>query len=181
MCINWLCSHSRTYRTQRWSHVVIIFAAAFFASTNAASPRDIDWKVGKLGHLSQYIGTYRYDAVLQAPAVSAALRSLAGDDVTVIVANLAVAAPIAFIGSNLVLSGNARSEGGSEDAIVLIDIFDGKVRAGLLHDKRMKLFANDIKYRYLPLVLREFLRPRKDRLMHNSLPSNAEWIRSLRD
>ncbi len=121
-----------------------------------------DWKQGTLGHLSQYIGTYDYNAILSDPAVQSALQDLAGPDTEIIVANLDVASSVAFIDGFLVLRGNAPHRGGLDEALVMIKVFDGQVRAALLHDNRMTLFAADAEYEYVPRELQDFLQPRTD-------------------
>src|SRR3546814_14001192 len=78
----------------------------------------------------------------------------------VIATNLTVAGPIDFVGGHLVLRGIAPHQGGEEEAIVLIKIYDGSLRASLLHEGRMRLFAPDSEYRYLPPPPKEFVRPR---------------------
>jgi hypothetical protein len=163
---------SRRHALAALSCAVVLLVAAI-----AAVAQDLDWKTGKLGHLAPYIGTYRYDAILDDPAVKSALRTLAGADTAHIVANLDVASPIAFVGGNLVLRGNAPHRGGLDEAIVLVMIYDGTVRAALLHDRQMKLFARDSEYAYVPRELKDFLRPRETEPKRESLPPGVEWVR----
>ena len=137
--------------------------------------QEIDWKTGRLGHLAAYIGTYRYDKVLDDPAVRAALVSLGGTETDVIVENLTVAAPIDFISGQLVLRGNAPHRGGLEEAIVLVRIFDGTVRAALLHQGHMSLYARDAEYAYLPPVLQTFLQARPTEIKPATLPPGVLW------
>ena len=111
--------------------VSLLLLGGMLCTATAALGRDIDWKEGKLGHLSQYIGTYHYDAVLDDPKVAAALHALAGSASRILRANLNVVAPIEFVDECLVLQGNAPHEGGSEEAMVLIKPYDGTVRAAL--------------------------------------------------
>jgi hypothetical protein len=150
--------------------VAILFAAG------AVRAEEIDWKQGKLQHLARVIGTYTYQPVLGDPAVAAALRGLAGDDVEIIIDNLQVAAPIDFIAGHLVLRGLAPHQGGREEATVWVKIYDGTVRAALLHAGAMKLFAPDRRYEYIPRELRNFLRPR---VPERGLPSGVEWVGRL--
>jgi hypothetical protein len=151
--------------------------ALFPALAGPARAEEIDWKNGTLGHLAPHIGTYRYDAVLGDPAVKAALEKLAGADLPVIVANLAVAGPIDFVGGHLVLRGLAPHQGGEEEAMVLVKIYDGSVRAGLLHAGRLRLFAPDERYSYLPAPLKDFARPRDAAFSPSAPPPGVEWLR----
>src|SRR3546814_17864413 len=80
------------------------------------------------------------------------------------------------LGGHLVLRGLAPHQGGEEEAIVLIKIFDGTLRAALLHEGRMRLFAPDAEYRYLPPPLKEFVRPRDDTFYPSAPPPGVEWL-----
>lgn len=171
----WLALQSRRHVLAVVSCAVVLLVAVI-----AAVAQDLDWKTGKLGHLAPYIGTYRYDAILDDPTVNSALRTLAGADTAHIVANLDVASPIAFVDGNLVLRGNAPHRGGLEEAIMLVKIYDGTVRAALLHDGRMKLFARDSEYVYVPDPLKYFLRPRQTEPAGELPPAGVEWVREAR-
>jgi len=158
--------------------VAFALAALVTVFVAPAWAEEIDWKNGTLGHLAPHIGTYRYDAVLGDTAVKAALEKLAGAEVPVIVANLAVAGPIDFVGGHLVLRGLAPHQGGEEAAMVLVKIYDGSVRAGLLHAGRLRLFAPDERYSYLPAPLKEFARPRDAAFSPSAPPPGVEWLRN---
>jgi hypothetical protein len=153
---------------------LVAFSCAATWVALAGPAQATDWKQGKLGHLSQHIGTYDYGAILGDPAVRSALQDLAGSDVENIVINLDVASSIAFIDGHLVLRGNAPHQGGLEEALVMVNVYNGQVRAALLHDNRMTLFAADTEYEYVPRELRDFLRPRTD-YARPVLPHNVEW------
>lgn len=145
--------------------------AVLFA-VGAVRAEEIDWKLGKLQHLARFIGTYSYRPVLEDPAVAAALRDLAGDDVGTIIDNLQVRGPVDFIDGHLVLRGLAPHQGGLEESTVWVKIYDGTVRAALLHAGTMTLFARDRSYDYIPRELQTFLRPR---LRDVGLPASVVW------
>lgn len=155
------------------SWIAVLCAAVWLTVSGAAQATD--WKQGKLGHLSQHIGTYNYEAILGDPAVQSALRDLAGPEVENIVINLDVASSVAFIDGILVLRGNAPHQGGLEEALVMIKVYDGQVRAALLHDNRMTLFAADTEYEYVPRELRDFVQPRGD-FTRPVPPPGLVWI-----
>jgi hypothetical protein len=136
-----------------------ILAALLLAP--AAMAEEVDWKKGALQHLAPLIGTYRYEEVLGDAAVRAALAGLAGGHEPRIRANLVTHGAIDFVDGHLVLRGLAPHQGGLEEATVWVKIFDGSVRAALLHAGTMTLFARDKEYRYLPAALRAFLVPRE--------------------
>src|SRR3546814_21157839 len=92
----------------------------------------------------------------------------------VIATNLTVAGPIDFVGGHLVLRGLAPHQGGEEEANVLIKIFDGTLPDDLLHEGRLRPFAPDAAYPYLPPPLNAFDRPRADPLYTNPTPPGLE-------
>ncbi len=115
----------------RFSNVVSVFFIAI-ASTAALS-EDIDWKQGKLGRLSSNIGTYHYDAVLNDPEVATELlRRLGAKGVAALKARLVVQTPIAFDGTTMVLHGLMAHQGGTEEAVVSVKPYDGKLEVAIL-------------------------------------------------
>ncbi len=162
----------RLHRLMRMVPVLLLILPLLIPPVQAAD--GIDWKEGALAHLAPYIGTYEYDAVLDDATVQTALRDLVGEKLPIFRRNLSVSGPIDFSSGNLVLSGLAPHQGGAEEAMILIKIYDGTVRAGLLHQSKMTLYARDPQYAYIPKILRDFLAPRPPRA---SLPPQVEWIR----
>lgn len=122
------------------------------------SAETIDWKKGKLGHLSTLIGTEQVEKVLADPAVQ---KAISGVMATALIGklkqNLQVRGAIDFIDGNLVLSGNAPHRGDTDTASVWIKIYDGTVRVVLQSDGKTTLYAKDDKYDYLPYMLRAAL------------------------
>jgi len=162
----------------RLAHLLGLGFLVLLSGFVVAQAQEVDWKVGKLGHLAPHIGTYSYVAVLGDPEVEVALKGLVGADLAGVIAiNLNVASPIDFVSGHLVLRGNAPHQGGEEEAMVLVKIYDGTVRAALLHKGRMRLFAPDAEYDYLPPPLKDFLRSRDDAVHPNALPRGVEWLR----
>lgn len=155
--------------------LTLVLAMIVLAIAPASRAEEIDWKKGVLQHLARYIGTYDYEAVIDDPAVRAALAKRAGAKADRIVANLQTRAPIDFIDGHLVLTGLAPHRGGEEEATVWIRIYDGEVRAALLHAGTMTLFAPDRQYHYLPKPLRAFLLPRDTRVL-DTPPPGLGWI-----
>lgn len=152
-----------------------VLAIAVLATAAAARAEEIDWKKGALQHLARHIGTYDFEAVLDDPAVRTALAKRTGAQADRIVANLQTRGPIDFIDGHLVLTGLAPHRGGEEEATVWIRIYDGEVRAALLHAGTMTLFAPDRHFHYLPKLLRAFLVPRKASVL-DAAPAGLVWI-----
>ena len=130
---------------------VIMGLVLILSITASSKVRDTkDFKKGKLGHLSKYIGTYNYDAILDDTVVKENLKTLVGEkELATIRQNLGVIGPIEFIETSLVLSGQAPHEGGSEEAMVFVELSDGTVRAGLLHEKKVTIYAKDSSYEFI--------------------------------
>jgi hypothetical protein len=145
-------------------------------------PNGSDWKKGKLGHLSQYAGTYDYPAVLNDPEVARSLDTIAGAALAQKLKDyMSVMSPIALIGPDLVLKGNAEHQGGIKEATVWVSIYDGSVRGALLDESTVTIFAHDTNYEYLPEEFRNIVRrfgasARGDRSM-DTLPQGVTWIR----
>jgi hypothetical protein len=138
-----------------------------------AFPEDIDWKKGRLERLIPYIGTYKYEQILDDPDVMQALSRLARDQIKIIEANLEVRSPINFEDGNLVLQGNRAHQGMTELAIVEIKIYDGTVRAALRHDGKVFLYADDSEFRYIPWGVRRFVSHGE---AFEVLPENVTWV-----
>ena len=79
-----------------------------------------NWKTGKLGHLSQFIGTTNYEAVFDDSFVRRAMEKLLGDNVSHLLQNMEVRSPIESEGPELALwgrivrSGHGLINGGNE-------------------------------------------------------------------
>lgn len=110
---------------------------------------EIDWKVGAWGDLSQYIGTYQYDAVLKDKRVAAALEALLGKETrNGLDARLFVQAPIGFTDDCLLLSGSA--QGGDNETFIAVCLYKGVVHAALETGNMIMLYTKAEKYEYLP-------------------------------
>jgi len=118
------------------SGVVVAILIVLCAATSA---QDIDWKKGKLGHLIRLIGTYDNDALLGDPQVKQALAQVVGKDVRLLKENLAVRGPIDFIDGDLVLTGLAPHMGGVEEATLWVKVYDGSVRAVIMHEGKVTI------------------------------------------
>jgi hypothetical protein len=117
-----------------------------------------DWKKGKLGHLVRLIGTYNNDALLDDAQVKQAMRLVVGKDVGLMKDNLATRGPIDFIDGNLVLTGLAPHMGGTEEAPLWVKVYDGSVRAVIMHQGKVTIYATDMRYDHLPGQLRSYVR-----------------------
>jgi hypothetical protein len=142
--------------------VLIVLSAV--AAKSGANIDDMDDKEGKLGHLSRFIGTYHYDAVLDDPQVKQALAQTVGDDVGLLKENLAARGPIDFIEGNLVLSGLAPHQGGIEMATLWIRVYDGTILAAIMHESKVTIYgvgpgesAQSSRYGRLPRLFRDFV------------------------
>jgi hypothetical protein len=141
----------------------------------------VDWKKGKLGNLSKYAGTYNYSAVLNDPEVARSLEAIAGAErARKLKDYMSVMSPIALIGPDLVLKGNAEHQGGIKEATVWVNIYDGSIRAALLDAGIVAIFARDKNYEFLPGEFRSIVRRLSVLADGNSaaepLPQGVTWI-----
>jgi hypothetical protein len=144
---------------RRLSLAIAFTVAAVLIVLSAATPaQDIDWKKGKLSHLIRLIGTSDNDALLDDPQVKQAMAQVVGKDVGLLKQNLATRGPIDFIDGNLVLTGLAPHMGGTEEASLWVKVYDGSVRAVIMHRGKVTIYAKDGQYYYLPGPFRNYVR-----------------------
>ena len=148
-----------------------------------------DWKTGKLGHLSQYIGTTNYEAVFDDPFVRRAMEELLGDNVSHLRQNLKSRGSIEIEGQYLALWGQKPHEGHLENAILVINVYDGKIHAGIFSNGRTTIFSKvdretadyfqpEQLYGLLPEPLRRFVRWDEIRELIKSEPkTNFRWVK----
>lgn len=138
--------------------VALAIAAILFVLSAPTTAQDVDWKKGKLGRLVGLIGTYNYDALLDDPQVVQATKLVVGKDVGLLKENLATRGPIDFIDGNLVLAGLAPHMGGAEEAAIWVKVYDGSVRAVIMHQGKVTIYAKDMQYDHLPAQFRGYVR-----------------------
>ena len=141
-----------------WIAVALTIAAILIFLSAPTSAQDVDWKKGKLGRLVGLIGTYNNDALLDDPQVKQATRLVVGKDVGLLKENLATRGPIDFIDGNFVLAGQAPHMGGAEEAAIWVKVYDGSVRAVIMHQGKVTIYAKETQYDHLPTQFRSYVR-----------------------
>jgi hypothetical protein len=142
---------------------------------DAPEDREPTWKNDRLGRLARFIGTSAYASVLKDPDVESALAALMSPvDLKTLVINLSVHSVIGYLGGNLVLEGNRPHAGGQEMGAVWINLRDATVRAAMLHEGRVHVFAKDARYGDLPAPLRAWIR---SPVVPDELPPTVIWKR----
>jgi hypothetical protein len=137
--------------------------------------REPTWKNDRLARLARFIGTGAYTSVLKDPEVESALAALMSPaDLKTLVINLGMSSVIGYLGGNLVLEGFRPHAGGQEMAAVWINLRDATVRAAMLHEGRVHLFARDARYGDLPAPLRRWIR---SPVVPDELPPTVIWKR----
>ncbi len=148
-----------------------------------------DWKTGKLGHLSRYIGTTKYEAVFNDPFVRRAMEKLLGYNVSHLLQNMEVRSPIESEGSELALWGNKAHEAHLENAILIVDIYDGTIHAGIFSNGQTTIFSRvdketsdyfepEVVYGFLPGALRQWVRWDEIRELRRLAPqTNFRWVK----
>ncbi len=113
-----------------------------------------DWKTGKLGHLSPYIGTYQYEPIIEDPHVAKALSDLLGSELSHLLQNLKAPRTIDMEGSGLILDGNKLHEAHRERATVVVEVYNGKVHAVIFSEGRTTIYSKEKYYFSLPQAIR---------------------------
>ena len=170
--------------------VVGLLVTAAGCSTVGANVHELrDWKTGKLGHLSKYIGTTNYEAVFDDSFVRRAMEKLLGDNVSHLRQNLKSRGAIDLEGPELVLWGQKPHEGNLERAVLIVDIYDGTIHAGIFSNERTTIFSKVNKgtadyfepeqlYGLLPEALRRFVRwDEISELIKSEPKMNFRWVR----
>ena len=117
---------------------------------NVYAAPETDWKQGKWGNLSQYIGTYKYQEIYNDPAVAAKLAKLPVSELEHLKKNLNVMSPIGFSADCLVLEGNAPHQGGEEMARMNVCLHKGEIHIALFSKDEIKIYSETKDYEYLP-------------------------------
>ena len=152
-----------------------MFALAPAASTGLA--QDADFKRGRLGHLSPYIGTFHLEAVLDDPAVAASVLRLMGPLADRLPDNMRVRVPIEFVSGSLVLIGRApHEEGALEAASVWVDIFTGYSAVIFLHEGRVTVFTEPASTLPASSRFRAAIRDIGKSTLDIELPEGLVWI-----
>jgi hypothetical protein len=146
-------------RTLHWT-LLVIAATASLATASAAGVETsdgMDWKPWKLGHLSKYIGSDQFQPVLNDPHVREELKAIVGESLPHLMRNLEDRASINFIGSWMILRGARTNEAFRERAILVIDLFNGMVHAGIYSNGHRTVFSVKEEYRDVPVPLLEWV------------------------
>ena len=169
--------------------VGLLVTAAAFTAVRANVHEYTNWKTGKLGYLSQYIGTTNYEAVFDDSFVRRAMEKLLGDNVSHLRRNLKSRGAIALEGSELVLWGQKPHEGNLERAVLIVDIYDGKIHAGIFSNGQTTIFSKvdketadyfkpEVVYGFLPGALRQWVRWDEIRELRRLAPqTNFRWVK----
>ena len=127
----------------------------------------------KLGYLKVYVNTYNDEKIFNDKFVSKSLQKLLGKEKSHLLENLSVRGPIDMISGELVISGIAPHQGGSEEGIVSINIYSGEITAVIYSNKKFKIYTHQNKYDYLPRSIQNFLILSTS---NRNLPKNAIMI-----
>ncbi len=156
----------------------LIFSMSWMLLASTASGQDIDQKQGKWGHLSEYIGTYNYEAVLSDEEVSAKLSSILGGELERFQKNLSVHGPIGFSGRCLILTGNAPHRGFDENAYLNICLSRGSVDIVLTGDGAIQVYSEKSRFQHLDWMLRSWITRYQSEDHFTSIPIRTSFIQT---
>ena len=169
--------------------VGLLMMAAGCTTVGANVPQEVDWRSGKLRHLFQYVGTYNFEAIFDDPFVRRAMEELLGDNVSHLRKNLKSRGSIEIEGQYLALWGQKPHEGHLENAILVINVYDGKIHAGIFSNGRATIFSRvdketadyfepEVVYGFLPGALRQWVRWDEIRELRRLAPqTNFRWVK----
>lgn len=141
----------------------------------ASRPSAPNFARGPLAHLVRLAGGYDLPAALRDPLVRTPLRAALGPHYTTLLTNLSVRGPFDFVVGCLIARGNARHEGGVEEAILAI-CADGALHAGLLTGgDQFRLFSRAEDWRSLPEPVRLFFARMR---APDAPPEGVRWSRA---
>ncbi len=134
---------------------LLLLTAAFLLSFGAATlhaedkEAPIDLKNGKWSTLTQYIGTYNYDAVFGDMNVKAELNvMLKGHDVDT-AAEFSVTAPIGFENDCLILKGAQKSKANENSSYAEICVGGGIINLAIKSEKTITIYTRSDNYQYM--------------------------------
>ena len=85
------------------------------------------------------------------------MRLVVGKDVGLLKENLATRGPIDFI-DGISRARRPPHMGGAEEAALWVEVYDGSARAVIMHQGKVTIYANDMRYDRLPGQLRSYER-----------------------
>ena len=180
-------------RIPRMANLIVLIGllvtAAGCTTVGANVPQEVDWRSGKLRHLFQYVGTYNFEAIFDDPFVRRAMEELLGDNVSHLLQNLKSRGSIEIEGQYLALWGQKPHEGHLENAILVINVYDGKIHAGIFSNGQTTIFSKvdketadyfqpEVVYGFLPEALRRWVRwDEIEELIKSEPKTNFRWVK----
>lgn len=173
-------------RLQRHAKFFLLFGLLIALPTNATAA---DWRDGKFAYLLQYVGTTNYKAIVNDRHVRQAMEELLGDAVPHLLKNLQTSGTVDVEGPFLIIWGHKPHEAHLERGILIVDIFDGKVHAGIfsngvttiyskLDKETERYFEPERHYGLIPEALRAFARwDDLEKLIEHEPKANFRWVR----
>ena len=115
----------------------------------------------KYTHLKTYVGGDAVENVLQDEILNPVLKKIMGKEYRHLIGNLSVTGGVDFISGSIVVDGNAPHQGGSEMAILDINLYTGKVTAAIYQEGTIKIYSDKGKagnnYNSVPISIKDWL------------------------
>ena len=103
------------------------------SQANAACP-------GRFAHLAKFAGE-QPSRLLEQREIATGLRDLMGEELARLRTNLSIGAPVALIGCEVVVQGNAPHQGGERGAIMSFDLYHGVMTIAMLDGDHINIRA----------------------------------------
>jgi hypothetical protein len=114
-----------------------------------AKPDSTDWKKGEWGDLSQYIGTYQYDAVMKDKRVAKVIGNLIKDSKIDLASYFETKTPIGFEDDCLILQGNATNRADIQSGIMTVCLYKGTIHIATQLEDKITVYSPYTNYAYL--------------------------------
>lgn len=138
--------------------IKFIFKVFFLFFLIAISTADVIKPMNtKLNYLKEYAGTYEDTKIYSDKFISKKLKKVLGNELDHLKRNLSVRGPINFIDGELVIQGNAPHLGSVEDAILSINLYNGKISAAIHSNETITVYTEENDYRYIPISIKDYL------------------------
>ena len=158
---------------------ILIFYIFFYLTTTFAIAEVNNFKKGQLNYLKEFIGTYKDEKIYADKYINQKMKDLFKTEINHLTKNLSVRGPIDFISGNIVISGNAPHQGGSEMGILCINLYNGEISGAIYSNQNIDIYSHEEKYQYLPISIKDTIAVWETNFQYRfNPPSNTKMITS---
>ena len=156
----------------------LLGAAILISFTGAAMAEEdsLDMKKGKWSALTQHIGTYEYDTVLNDKGVKKELDKLLKGQTLDLKQQFGVTAPIGFQNDCLILKGNQENQADTNRAYMEACVGEGTINLVLYNNGKINVYSQFGDYKYLSEGVRGWIAMQNDKTFILEKPENVQFV-----